>query len=140
MTGMIGSKLVGLAGGKIQIYAIVFLLVSTLVLGFTTYKMIQKNGAQKQEIGELKADIINMKKEMDLKDAMQEQSKISELKAQQEKIELENKYKIEKKQLNEVIKKLKDEVATKTDEEKKSIECLDRVVPKPIIDQLFGVQ
>jgi hypothetical protein len=133
------SWLLGLFGGKVQLYAVAFLLIAVATLGFTTYKMIQKNGALEYEVADTKEQLVTYKKTMDLKDAAATQSKDSETKALRELSAINQKHALEKKNLYDIIELLKKEGA-QNGQDQGAVDCLNKLVPKPIINDLFGLQ
>jgi len=130
--------LLGLIGGKIPAVIIGVLFLTTAGLGFAVYKMIQKNGAQRQEIGEMKADAANMEKLLKLKSAALDQSQADQARHALEDQERGRQHAAQTRSLNTIIEKLKAEV--KTHEEQLAVDCLNRRVPGPILDHLFGMQ
>jgi DNA replicative helicase MCM subunit Mcm2 (Cdc46/Mcm family) len=131
--------LLSLFGGKLQLYAVGFLLIAVGVLSFTTYKVIKKNGALSYENTALAADMVNLKKVSVIREATIVQSRLDEAKAIAENIKLKKKHTIETKQLNELIQKLKKEGST-NEQEQKSIDCLGVSIPKSLLEFLYGVQ
>jgi hypothetical protein len=151
-----------LFGSKIQTTIVAVLGLGVLVLGATTYFMIRKNGVQKQFIETLQGDMKAVGATLAVARSARDKSNQDLREFQVVGAALTIAQDKEARRWKEIILALKKPlgagiilaptpnnntpVATATapevltDEEQNEIDCLDRLVPGPILDDLFGVR
>ena len=165
---MVLSMLSTLFGGKVQTIIIGVLILAVFSFGATTYFMVKKNGAQSQIIKTMEGDIKSLKAANAIDKAAKEKSDQDLKQFQTDQAALASAQVGETRRLQNTIFNLKQRIAVGvqnleplrsdvpidtrtiadpekntealTDEQKKQIECLDRLVPGPILDELFGLR